>query len=116
MDREAVSVAFHVVEPSNGSRTNLDLRYVATTSPSLIGVWDGSELLGHVRGENQNDVKLLLEIGLPLAVATNDSQQLTIRLVDIADNDPPADQPLGSADPAAVVRRVVGSAGRLSRD
>jgi hypothetical protein len=42
-------------------------------APARIGVWSGDLPVGHVRAEHQNDVELLLRVGVPLTVALDES-------------------------------------------
>ncbi|MBT8240903.1 MAG: hypothetical protein KJN63_06715, partial [Acidimicrobiia bacterium] len=86
LDREKVSIEYHQVETPDEEQTVLRLRHIDGTSPAQIGVWDGDTLLGHIRGENQNDIELVLGIGLPLDIETSGGGVLTIELVNIEDD------------------------------
>ena len=86
LDREKVSIEYHQVETPDDDQTVLQLRHVAGTSPAQIGVWAGETLLGHIRGENQNDIELVLGIGLTLDVESSGGGVLTIELVNIEED------------------------------
>ena len=106
LDREKVSIEYHQVETPDEDHTVLQLHDIAGTSPAQIGVWAGETLLGHIRGENQNDIELVLGIGLPLDVETSGGGVLTIALVNIED-EPQSNEQLdlgvGAPDPSRLV-------------
>lgn len=90
LDRERVEIDYHHDVTLDEELTGLHLAHAVGTTPAQIGVWDGDTMLGHIRGENQNDIELLLGIGLPITVEASTSGTISVELVDIE-----ADQPQG---------------------